>query len=93
MYNILIGVVQQSVGGEERPSSWKEAVVVPIQKPGKDPVRPTSYRPIALTSRVKDYGTYDYGEANLLPGEQGASIATSEWVQEGAGELWTQCSA
>jgi hypothetical protein len=28
---------------------------------------------------------YDYGEANLLPGERGASISTSEWVQEGEG--------
>jgi hypothetical protein len=32
-----------------------------------------------------DYGNYDYGEANYLPGEQGASITTSEWVQKGEG--------
>ena len=34
------------------PGSWEEAVVVPIRKPGKDPTRPTSYRPIALKSHV-----------------------------------------
>ena len=32
------------------PSSWKEAIVVPIPKPNKDPSDPTNYRPIALTS-------------------------------------------
>ena len=34
------------------PQSWKEAVVVPIHKPGKDCKNPGSYRPIALTSNV-----------------------------------------
>ena len=34
------------------PGSWKEAVVVPISKPGKDPTSPSSYRPIALTSHL-----------------------------------------
>jgi len=39
---------------EERklPSVWKEAVVIPIRKPGKDPSKPTSYRTISLTSNV-----------------------------------------
>ena len=32
------------------PSVWKEAVVIPIRKPGKDPGKPSSYRPIALMS-------------------------------------------
>ncbi|GFO29714.1 Pol-like protein [Plakobranchus ocellatus] len=30
--------------------SWREASVVPIPKPGKDPSDPSNYRPIALTS-------------------------------------------
>ena len=34
------------------PSVWKEAVVIPIRKPGKDPCKPSSYRPIALTSNI-----------------------------------------
>lgn len=34
------------------PQSWKEALVLPIRKPGKDPSKPANYRPIALTSHV-----------------------------------------
>ena len=34
------------------PDSWKEAVVVPIPKPGKDSTNPANYRPIALTSFI-----------------------------------------
>ena len=32
------------------PPSWREAVVVPIPKPGKDHLDPSNFRPIALTS-------------------------------------------
>ena len=34
------------------PTSWKEAVLIPVLKPGKDPSDPKSYRPIALTSTM-----------------------------------------
>ena len=34
------------------PPSWKEAIVIPIAKPGKDSSNATNYRPIALTSCV-----------------------------------------
>ncbi len=34
------------------PSSWHDAIVVPIPKPGKDHSDPTNYRPIALTSCI-----------------------------------------
>lgn len=34
------------------PGSWKEAIIIPIRKPGKDASRPGSYRPIALTSHI-----------------------------------------
>ena len=34
------------------PDSWKEAIVIPIPKPGKDSTNPASYRPIALTSCI-----------------------------------------
>lgn len=41
------------VWGERRlPGVWKEAIVIPIRKPGKDPSKPTSYRPIVLTSNI-----------------------------------------
>ena len=32
------------------PESWKESVVIALQKPGKDRTNPNNYRPIALTS-------------------------------------------
>lgn len=31
---------------------WKEAIVIPIQKPMKDPTKLKNYRPIALTSNL-----------------------------------------
>lgn len=34
------------------PQSWKETVIVPICKPGKDCTNPGNYRPIALTSNI-----------------------------------------
>ena len=34
------------------PDSWKEAMVIPIPKPGKDSTNPANYRPIALTSCI-----------------------------------------
>ena len=32
------------------PTSWKQATIIPISKPGKDNTDPSNYRPIALTS-------------------------------------------
>ena len=34
------------------PGSWKEAIVIPIPKPGKDSTNPANYCPIALTSCI-----------------------------------------
>lgn len=34
------------------PCEWREAVVVPLLKPGKDPTLPISYRPVSLTSHL-----------------------------------------
>ena len=34
------------------PDSWKEAIVIPVPKPGKDSTIPANYRPIALTSCI-----------------------------------------
>ncbi len=34
------------------PTGWKESVIIPIRKPGKDPSNPNIYRPIALTSHI-----------------------------------------
>ena len=37
-------------GKQSFPSTWRKATVIPIPKPGKDPLNPNNYRPIALTS-------------------------------------------
>ena len=34
------------------PEGWKEAMVLPFLKPGKDPSKPENYRPISLTSCI-----------------------------------------
>ncbi|GFV14196.1 hypothetical protein TNCV_526701 [Trichonephila clavipes] len=34
------------------PDNWKEAIIFPINKPGKDPHLATSYRPISLLSTI-----------------------------------------
>ena len=34
------------------PQSWREALIIPVPKPGKDHTDPNNYRPIALTSCV-----------------------------------------
>lgn len=34
------------------PVSWKEVIIIPIRKPGKDPSKPENYKPIALTSHI-----------------------------------------
>lgn len=34
------------------PIEWKQAVIIPIAKPGKDPSIVWNYRPIALTSNL-----------------------------------------
>ena len=43
---------ESSKEGGKLPKSCKEAVIIPIGKPGKDLTNPGNYRPIALTSNV-----------------------------------------
>ena len=42
----------KSVRRDKIPKCWKESVIIPIRKPGKDPTLPGNYRPIALTSQM-----------------------------------------
>ena len=48
--SVLLKVYNSIWESKTFPPSWREAVVAPIAKAGKDPKNPTNYRPIALTS-------------------------------------------
>lgn len=48
----LLGLYNKSWEEGSLPISWKEAIIIPIAKPGKDSTNPANYRPIALTSHV-----------------------------------------
>lgn len=41
---------QQTLAFRQLPEAWKEAVVIPVRKPGKDPTKPSNYR--RLTSQI-----------------------------------------
>ena len=48
---ILLSLYNEIFSGKKPfPPEWRKATVIPIAKPGKDPLQPGSYRPIALTS-------------------------------------------
>lgn len=47
---LLLTAYNQVWKSGQIPPSWKEAIVIPIPKPGKDHSDPNNYRPIALTS-------------------------------------------
>lgn len=47
---ILLDIFNSIWIQETFPSSWKQATIIPVAKPGKDPSMPNNYRPIALTS-------------------------------------------
>ena len=48
--NVLLSIFNDIWETGIFPPSWREALVIPIPKPGKDHSNPTNYRPIALTS-------------------------------------------
>ncbi|KAI2655937.1 RNA-directed DNA polymerase from mobile element jockey [Labeo rohita] len=48
----LLGLYNKSWEEGRLPISWKEAIIIPIAKPGKDPMNPANYRSIALMSHV-----------------------------------------
>ena len=49
---VLLGIYNDIWESGDFPQSWREALVIPIPKPGKDHSNPNNYRPIALTSCV-----------------------------------------
>ena len=48
--HILLQVYNQILVSGDFPSAWREALIIPLPKPGKDPKDPNNYHPIALTS-------------------------------------------
>ena len=48
--SVLLDLFNDIWQSGEFPKSWREALVIPIPKPGKDASEPSNYRPIALTS-------------------------------------------
>ncbi|MCU7801126.1 MAG: hypothetical protein KZQ70_13560, partial [gamma proteobacterium symbiont of Lucinoma myriamae] len=50
--SILLNIFNQIWETGNVPKSWKEAIIIPIPKPGKDNTDPNNYRPIALTSCI-----------------------------------------
>jgi len=46
----LLHIINKLWSSESFPSTWQQAVVLPIPKIDKDKSDPSSYRPIALTS-------------------------------------------
>lgn len=54
------------------PAVWKHFLVIPIAKPGKDPSKATSYRPIALTCNMCKLMESTGQQVNILYGKQGA---------------------
>ena len=49
---LLLEILNKILSSGKLPKSWKTAYVIPILKEGKDPLKPDSYRPIALTSCI-----------------------------------------
>ncbi|GFV69687.1 RNA-directed DNA polymerase from mobile element jockey [Trichonephila clavipes] len=49
---ILTILVNKILKFNHFPDNWKEAIIFPINKPGKDPHLATSYRPISLLSTI-----------------------------------------
>ena len=50
--NIILHFYNQLFTKNQFPTLWRNAIVIPIPKPNKDPHVPDSYRPISLTSHL-----------------------------------------
>ena len=50
--HFLLHLFNEIWKGNELPTAWRNAIIKPLLKPGKDPKDTVSYRPIALTSCV-----------------------------------------
>lgn len=50
--DILLELYIKVLEKGQLPQLWKDAVIVPVHKPGKDCTKPENYRPISLTSNI-----------------------------------------
>ena len=83
------------------PTVWKEAVITPVPKEGKDSSLPSSYRPIALLSSlskvlehfVKEQLIAFCVEHKVLPDEQFGFLSgrSAEWQLLSVLEDWHAC--
>ena len=50
--HILLDIINETWKSDTFPESWREALIISIPKPGKDPFNSLNYRAIALTSCI-----------------------------------------
>lgn len=48
--HVILELYNEIWSNGTHPEMWKEAIIIPLLKLGKDPTSPASYRPISLTS-------------------------------------------
>ena len=70
---LLLEIYNNIWTGKQFPKSWKQATIIPIPKPGKNPSYPENYYPIALSSclcktleRMVNHRLVRYLETNNL---------------------------
>ena len=49
---VLLRLINLTLEKGDTPQIWRNALLVPTLKKGKNPAEPRSYRPISLTSRI-----------------------------------------
>ncbi len=72
------------------PQSWKETLIIPIKKPGKDPSSSSNYRPIALTSHLCKVMERMITDRMTYYLEKGTGSLLIKVGLDGEGGLWIQ---